>query len=232
MTENSSNRRAEDAFYRLVRLFGSLPLRKKEESDRFKEVFVDLFYSLVPTDFMGDVYTFHIAHDTWSIFQLIRDRALLIEKKTRQHRLQIAIKVRSNRIAMAAQKDEERYKEMTEELIRERMVEMNRVDQKFDEEAGEAPKDVDYAVVEEEWFYLPKLEAQIEARFRSRKARFREMEWYDRSFAKRARIASNAILESAIAVPQISTHEVPLLSSNVLAGELDQDPQENLGDAG
>jgi hypothetical protein len=211
---------AEIAFNKIARLFGAPPLRKNERFENFKEAFAEFFNALEPQDFVAEVHIYHIAIDTWSIFQLVRDRAILVEKKELDNRIRAARLNRKRMIATgeALIGEEFGFSETTERKTAIKEL-YNEADRASAEELKATATDIDYAVIVEEYENLDRIDIMIDRHFRRRDATLHQLGWYNATFAKKTCKISDAIIDGSTNVAELEQHEVPLLSSDALVGE-------------
>ena len=222
MTASTQNPNADAAFQKITALLKMPPLRNAADLGAFKAVYTEFYDELGPNGFMSDLIVYRIALDNWHMFELMRDRQLLVEQRQRQKRKLAAAEKRRNNILYGKAIIDDTWG--TFELG----PRQNAIKQLYKDEDNayareiEAPaEDIHYAVAIEGYEYLETID-QLIGRYGDRISRLlRELSWCDATLAKRARSVSNRIIEGTVELPQVTQIETPLLPS---------DPQEQKAD--
>lgn len=216
MGQNESTYDANAAFEKLTGLFRMPPLRKTEDLKTFRAVFAEFFKDLGPGGFVGEVIVYRIAIDTWHKFELMRDRMLLVEKRERERRNQIAVRNKKREIASGTKRIDEEfgYRDTPERsnAIKELYREADAIQSA---EMHATVQDLDYAVVIEGYEYLDRIDRMIDRYSRRISDMLRDLAWCDATLAKRVRNVSERIVEGPVEVLEVKPAEAPLLSPDV-----------------
>ena len=206
---------ANAAFEKITNYLKMPPLRKTADLDAFKAMYTEFYNDLGPSGFMSDLIVYRIALDTWHMFELMRDRNLLVERRGREQRIRAADQEKKRQIKLGKEYIDEEFGYTDTSERQNAIKELYKdADKAHYEETHTSVQDVDYAVVIEGYEYLDKIDRLLDRHSGRISDLLRELAWCDGNLAKKARAASDRIIEGTIAVRQLKSTEAPLLPSD------------------
>jgi hypothetical protein len=223
MTASTPNPTANAAFEKITALLKMPPLRNTADLGAFKAVYTEFYDELGPNGFMSDLIVYRIALDNWHMFELMRDRQLLVERRQKQQRILAAAQKRRRNITFGKEVIDDTWGTLElpqrQNAIRQLYKD---ADDAYDRAIKAPAEDIHYAAAIEGYEYLETIDQLIE-RYSDRISRLlRELSWCDATLAKRARSVSNRIIEGTVELPQVTTAEAPLLPAEPQEDEASQ----------
>ena len=206
---------ANAAFEKITSHLKMPPLRRTADLDAFKAVYTEFYNDIGPRGFMSALIIYRIALDTWHMFELMRDRNLLVERREREQRIRSATQNKKRQIALGIKFIDEEFgyhdtperQSALKDLYKE-------ADNLYYEKTHTAVQDVDYAEVVEGYEYLEKIDRLLDRYSRRISDLLRELGWCDANLAKRVHAVSNRVIEGALHIPEVKSTEAPLLPSD------------------